>query len=1194
MQGTDVCALENAFDLTSLEDPFFSGGNWDGPSVNVNTFNASLVMGDVVLTYQAPGSCVLPIDITLSVIQAQQPSLFTANICEAAGALDLTDLEDPSFANGTWSGNGVSGNTFNPLSQVGINNLTFTSSDYCVQPATTTVEVEEAASPALGIAELCTTGPVYDLTLLEDPAYTNGQWSGPSVAGSEFDPTGLTGNYTLTFQANGCAFEATTVLTVNAVGTPVLGFENICEQSGLYNLAFLQDPTFPVGSWSGPGVTNNFLDPQGQAGNIVLTFTPGEACTTPAVTGMTIYTAPTAVNVTTECQPGNEFYTVSFTIEGGDESSYLVNGTASAVNFTSGPIASATDFSFIINDANNCLPQLVQGNKNCQCFTNAGTMTITSPLAKVCVNQSFTASFNNNATLENDTLLFVLHTNSGPSLGTVLAIQDNPTFTFPVGAALNTTYYISAVAGNILGNFIDPADPCISVAPGTPVQFYDISALASGAPAVCLSDTLPISINIAASLPATLYLSYQFANKTIADTIIAYTDPANLSLIPSQWGAAAGPASVVIQKIKDSQCERSGNTAAFVFDVQPKRQSTVIQTLCKGKAIVVNGTTYDETKPIGTEIVPSALAGQCDSTIQVNLSYYPVARSNVRPFVCQGENVVIHGETFDLTRPAGTITLPNASIHVVQPSQFKLDTTLCAGTSATILGVTFDESHPSDTLILAKANAVGCDSIIEVKVNFRNQVTTTIRNKYCAGTDVTIGGTVFNENNASGTVLLQGSGSACDTLATVDLQFVSSPVYQLNATLCAGDSIVVNGKVYNKDKTLGTEVFSNATSLGCDSIVQVKLLILPQAQSIIQQILCPGESIVVNGITYDESKPTGIERFTNGAANGCDSLVQIELQFYPKNIDTLRYDIRPNEAITVDGVVFDKSNQSGLVPYAPGTTNGCDSATFVVLRIVNNQYQNVDIATTAPVCPGDQNGNLTIKAIEGCLVSTLIIDGVSYGEISLPFVLTDLKPGNYEVSLSSADGCSYNETIRVSEAVSPQPFKLTPESQLVYFGEDTPLDINISPAPASIQWEPAGGLSCSDCLKPTVLSPTTNIDFTLTLQDANGCEQTAAFRLLVEEKDPVIIFPNVLQPGSGGSNNQWVIQPGDGYTIQSVDIFDRWGSRIFTTGEVSSPISWDGTFNGCQLTPGVYTFVVKVTYRNGKAESLVGDITLVH
>lgn len=1205
MQGTNVCALETSFDLTTLEDPFYSGGNWDGPSVNVNTFNASLVSGEVVLTYQGPGSCVLPVDITLSIEDPQQPSLFDASICEASGGYDLTQLEDPSFTNGSWSGNGVSGNTFNPLSLVGINNLTFTSSDYCVEPSTTTIEVEEGVSPALGIAELCTTGPDYDLTLLEDPAYPNGTWSGTGVNGQSFDPTNLSGNYNLSYLAPGCAFEVTTTITVNQVGTPVLSFENICEQSGLYNLALLQDPAFPNGTWSGPGVTNNFLDPEGQAGNIILTFTPDESCTNEAVTGITILTAPSAVNITNECQPGNQFYTVSFTIEGGDENSYTVNGTPAAPLFISSLIPSATDFSFIVNDANNCLPLLVQGNKNCQCFTNAGTMTNTAQLSRVCVNQVFTAAYNNNATLDSDTLLFVLHDNSGPALGNILAIQDNPNFGFPTGASLNTTYYISAVAGNALGTFIDPNDPCLSVAPGTPIQFYDIAASTSGEPAVCLSDTLQLSVNVEASLPATLYLEYQFANKTVLDTLVAFTNPLNITLIPGSWGATAGPASVLINKIMDAQCERTGVAGTFTFNVQPKRKATINPTLCKGESIVVNGITYDEAKPTGTEIVPSALAGQCDSTIQVSLTYYPEARSSYRPFVCQGENIVIHGETFDLSRPTATITLPGASIHgcdslvdvsirLVQPSKFTLDTTLCAGTSANILGVLFDENHPADTITLAKANAAGCDSLIEVKVNFRDQVSSTIQKSYCAGTTVTIGGIVFTAQNPSGTVVLAGTGNACDTLATVNLQFVTPPVYQLKTTICESDFIVVNGTVYNKDKLTGTEVFNNATVLGCDSTVQVQLTLLSEPKKLIQQTLCPGENITINDVVYDEANPTGSTTFANGAANGCDSLVEIKLQFYPKTIDTLRFDIRPNDSMVVDGITFKKEFTSALVPYQPGSVNGCDSATFVVVRIVNNQYQNVDIFASAPVCPDDQNGSITLQTVEGCLISTLIIDGINYGQVNLPFVLSDLKPGDYKVELSSADGCSYKETISVSEATQPQTFTVTPDSQLVYFGEDTPLDIEISPAPSLIQWDPANQLSCSDCPKPSVLGPTSNIDFTLTLQDAKGCEQTAQFRLLVEEKDPVIVFPNVLQPGSGSSNNEWVIQPGDGYTIQSVDIFDRWGSRVFTTGVVTSPISWNGTFNGCQLSPGVYTFVVKVTYRNGKTESLLGDITLIY
>lgn len=83
----------------------------------------------------------------------------------------------------------------------------------------------------------------------------------------------------------------------------------------------------------------------------------------------------------------------------------------------------------------------------------------------------------------------------------------------------------------------------------------------------------------------------------------------------------------------------------------------------------------------------------------------------------------------------------------------------------------------------------------------------------------------------------------------------------------------------------------------------------------------------------------------------------------------------------------------------------------------------------------------------------------------------------------------------------------SPASQNVYYGEDTPLNLSINPVPETIQWEPANLLSCSDCLNPTVLQPSANTDFTLSLQDEKGCQQTAVFRLLVEEKIRSLFSP---------------------------------------------------------------------------------------
>ena len=207
------------------------------------------------------------------------------------------------------------------------------------------------------------------------------------------------------FQANGCAFEATTLcLQLTLWVLPVLGFENIyAEQNGLYNLAFLQDPAFPVGSWSGQAWPITSWIP-GQAGNIVLTFTPDQTCTTEAVTGMTIY-GTFCSKCDYECQPATPF-TVSFSIEG-DENTYSVNGTPATITLLQAPsllLPILASSSMMPTTA--CL-SLCRAIKLQLFFTNAGTAWPIHPqLSGVCVNQKLWAAFNNNATLESDTLLF--------------------------------------------------------------------------------------------------------------------------------------------------------------------------------------------------------------------------------------------------------------------------------------------------------------------------------------------------------------------------------------------------------------------------------------------------------------------------------------------------------------------------------------------------------------------------------------------------------------------------------------------------------------------------------------------------------------------------------------------------------------------------------------------------------------------
>ncbi|MBK8429341.1 MAG: proprotein convertase P-domain-containing protein [Lewinellaceae bacterium] len=194
-------------------------------------------------------------------------------------------------------------------------------------------------------------------------------------------------------------------------------------------------------------------------------------CTATDQVVVTFNASPVAGTVTHTCDPANENYTVTIPISGG-EAPYSVNGVAIVGNnFVSAPIVSGQSYSFSITDANGCPAPVLNGGFNCDCTSEAGQMTLT-PLA-ACEGASITAAHLGGQTLDgNDVSAYVLHTNAGASLGTVIAQNATGTFSFQAGMTYGTTYYVSFVVGNNLNGFPNPSDFCLSVSPGQPVVFH--------------------------------------------------------------------------------------------------------------------------------------------------------------------------------------------------------------------------------------------------------------------------------------------------------------------------------------------------------------------------------------------------------------------------------------------------------------------------------------------------------------------------------------------------------------------------------------------------------------------------------------------------------------------------------------------------------------------------------------------------
>ncbi|RMG87962.1 MAG: hypothetical protein D6714_01440, partial [Bacteroidetes bacterium] len=233
-------------------------------------------------------------------------------------------------------------------------------------------------------------------------------------------------------------------------------------------------------------------------------------------------------NVNTACNGTFTGYTVTFQISGGDPASYTVlpagSGTIDASGvFTSNEIPASMGYSFTVDDANSCAPQTISAAQvDCDCVTDAGVMADLTLISE-CGDGPVNAPHDNTGVVldADDLLIFILHEGSGTNI--VNPIDTNitePTFGFIPGLMnYGTTYYISAVAGNDDGGgTVDLTDNCLSVAPGTPVVFYEVpTASISGSTAICQGDNSTIQIGFTGDAPFSVVINDGTKDTTLAN-----------------------------------------------------------------------------------------------------------------------------------------------------------------------------------------------------------------------------------------------------------------------------------------------------------------------------------------------------------------------------------------------------------------------------------------------------------------------------------------------------------------------------------------------------------------------------------------------------------------------------------------------------------------------------------------------------
>jgi gliding motility-associated-like protein len=206
---------------------------------------------------------------------------------------------------------------------------------------------------------------------------------------------------------------------------------------------------------------------------------------------------------------------------------------------------------------------------------------------------------------------------------------------------------------------------------------------------------------------------------------------------------------------------------------------------------------------------------------------------------------------------------------------------------------------------------------------------------------------------------------------------------------------------------------------------------------------------------------------------------------------------------------------------------------------------------------------------------------------SVPNPLTKFSDsGNILVSLfvTNIQGCISDTAVK-QILVYPNPVLIMASSKVVLEGAS----VSLSPqfvygTQLSYLWTPSQNLNNDTALAP-IATPANDITYRLLVTGIGGCSLSDTLFVKVL-KNPVI--PNAFSPNGDGINDVWIIQYLDSYQGATVDIFNRYGQKVYNSIGYSNP--WNGKYNGKTLPVGTYYYVINP--KNGR-QILSGSITIV-
>lgn len=256
-----------------------------------------------------------------------------------------------------------------------------------------------------------------------------------------------------------------------------------------------------------------------------------------------------------------------------------------------------------------------------------------------------------------------------------------------------------------------------------------------------------------------------------------------------------------------------------------------------------------------------------------------------------------------------------------------------------------------------------------------------------------------------------------------------------------------------------------------------------------------------------------------------------------------------------------------------------------------NEISRTIVLKAVPDVVFDAISNTCLDKSPFMLSAHEISSFVGSGQFSGPGVSADgmFNPsaagaGNHILSytFTGSNGCPIVKTQAIE--VYPLPTANAGEDRVLLRGESIQLEGSAHGNHLSYKWAPSTGLNRDDILNP-IASPAENTTYHLLVTSENGCTSESQVFVKILQ---LLNMQNIFTPNGDGINDTWIIKNLDMYPGAIVDIFNRYGARIFHS--VGDYTPWDGKMNGEDISIGTYYYFIDPKNRRN---SISGSVTIL-